>query len=139
MAALAQWPRREHVNSQLAIQALKPGKNLEKLGQDESIGLLENLQRIWATFYASFDAAAEVGDRQAVSLLAAGLHENLRLAASSAGELQKNSPTSVTNIVLSPAYLELRAALLQALRPFPDAAQAVVAAFHRAEAGLVGR
>src|SRR5215469_12579726 len=57
----------EHVKSQLAIQALKPGETLEKLVQDESIGLLENLQRIRATLYASFDAAAEVGDRQAVS------------------------------------------------------------------------
>jgi len=128
----------EYVKSQLAIQALKPGETLEKLVQDESIGLLENLQRIRATLYASFDAAAEVGDRQAVSLLAARLHENLRLAATSTGELQKNSPTSVTNIVLSPAYLDLRAALLGALRPFPDAVRAVVAAFQRAEVGLSG-
>ena len=126
----------EHVKSQLAIRALRPGETLDKLVQDESIGLLENLQRIRATLYASFDAAAEVGDRQAVALLAARLHENLRLAATSTGELQKNSPTSVTNIVLSPAYLDLRAALLRALRPYPDAARAVVAAFHRAEAGL---
>jgi hypothetical protein len=128
----------EHVKSQLAIHALKPGETLEKLVQDESIGLLENLQRIRGTLYASFDSAAEVGDRQAVSLIAARLHENLRLAATSTGELQKNSPTSVTNIVLSPAYLDLRAALLRALRPYPDAARAVVAAFHRAEAGLAG-
>src|SRR5262249_35903929 len=71
----------EHVKSQLAIHALKPGETLDKLVQDESIGLLENLQRIRATLYASFDAAAEVGDRQAVALLAARLHENLRLAA----------------------------------------------------------
>src|SRR5215813_5402800 len=105
----------EHVKSQLAIRALKPGETLEKLMQDESIGLLENLQRIRATLYASFDAAAEVGDRQAVALLAARLHENLRLAATSTGELQRNSPTSLTNIVLSPAYLDLRAALLRAL------------------------
>ena len=88
--------------------------------------------------YASFDAAAEVGDRQAVSLLAARLHDNLRLAATSTGELQKNTPTSVTNIVVLPAYLDLRAALLRALRPYPDAARAVVAAFHGAEAGRVG-
>jgi hypothetical protein len=58
----------EHVKSQPAIRALKPGEILERPMQDESIDLLENLQRIRATLYASFDAAAEVGDRQAVSL-----------------------------------------------------------------------
>src|SRR5262249_55260588 len=128
----------EHVKSQLAVQALKPGETLEKLVRDESIGLLENLQRIRATLYASFDAAAEVGDRQAVALLAAWPHETLRWPATSPGGLQKNSPPGVKNFVLSPAYLDLRAALLQALRPYPDAARAVVAAFHRAEAGLAG-
>jgi hypothetical protein len=40
--------------------------------------------------YASFDAAAEVCDRQAVALLAARLHDNLRLAATSTGDCKKN-------------------------------------------------
>jgi hypothetical protein len=127
----------KHIKNQLTIESLKPGVTLEKLVQDESIGLLENLQRIRAVLYAQFDTAAEVGDRQTVAVIAARLHENLRMAATSTGELQKNSPTSVTNILLAPAYLDLRAGLLQALRAFPDAARAVADVFCRAEAPLI--
>jgi hypothetical protein len=126
-----------HIKSQLAIDALKPGATLEKLVEDESIGLLENLQRIRTVLFSQFDSAAEVGDRQVVALLATRLHENLRMAATSTGELQKHAPTSITNILLSPSYLDLRAALLRVLRSFPDAARAVAEVFHRSEAPLI--
>jgi hypothetical protein len=127
----------EHVRSQLAVDSLKPGATLEKLVRDESIGLLENLQRIRGILYSQFDLAAEIGDRQTVALLAARLHENLRMAATSTGELQKHAPTSVNNLLLSPPYLDLRAGLLRALRAFPDAARAVADAFRRAEAPFI--
>src|SRR5215472_16545033 len=115
----------EHVKADLAIKALKPGAELEKLVTDESIGLLENLQRIRATLYAQFDANAEVGDRQSVAILAARLHENLSLGARSTGELQKHASGSVVNILMAPAYLDLRAALLGTLRRYPAASRAV--------------
>jgi hypothetical protein len=127
----------EHVRASLAIKALKPGAELEKLVTDESVGLLENLQRIRATLYAQFDAAGEVGDRNAVAMLSARLHENLSLAARSTGELQKHAPGNVVNILMAPAYLDLRAALLRTLRPFPDAARAVAEAFRRVEAPMI--
>jgi hypothetical protein len=127
----------EHVRAGLAIKALKPGAELEKLVTDESIGLLENLQRIRATLYGQFDAAADVGDRQSVAMLAARLHENLSIAARSTGELQKRMPGSVVNILMAPAYLDLRSALLRALRPYPDASRAVAEAFRRIEAPVV--
>jgi hypothetical protein len=127
----------EHVKATLAVKALKPGAELEKLVTDESIGLLENLQRARAVLWAQFDAAAEVGDRQAVAVLASRIHENLRLAATSTGELQKHAPASVTNIVLSPAYLDLRGALVCALRQYPEAARAVAEAFRRIEAPML--
>jgi hypothetical protein len=127
----------DHVKTALAVKALRPAASLETLITDESVGLLENLQRIRAQLYAQFDAACEAGDRVSVASLSTRLHENLRLAATSTGELQKNAPASVTNIVLSPAYLDLRAALLRALRQHPEAAAAVGAAFHRAEAPLL--
>jgi hypothetical protein len=127
----------EHVRASLAIKALKPGAELEKLVTDESIGLLENLQRIRATLYGQFDAAADVGDRQSVAMLAARLHENLSIAARSTGELQKHTPGSVVNILMAPAYLDLRSALLQALRPYPEASRAVAEAFRRIEAPVI--
>ena len=127
----------DHVKAALVLKALKPGADLEKLVTDESIGLLENLQRIRATLYGQFDAAAEAGDRHNVGVLAARLHENLRIAATSTGELQKHAPTNVTNILMAPAYLDLRSSLLGALRRFPEAARAVAEVFRRSEAPLI--
>ena len=127
----------DHVKSTLAIKALKPGAELAELITDESTGLLENLQRIRAVLYGAFDAAAECGDRVSVASLSARLHENLRIAATSTGELQKHARGNVTNILLAPAYLDLRGALLMALRQYPAASAAVSAAFRRVEAPLL--
>jgi hypothetical protein len=122
-------------------KVLKPGEDLQKLVTDESIGLLENLQRIRGILYSQFDAAAEASDRGAVASLATRLHENLRMAATKTGELEQHVKlNNVTNIILSPAYLELRTMLLAALRRHPEAAGAVVEAFRRVEvqSGLLG-
>jgi hypothetical protein len=131
----------ETVKAACMLKALKPGETIEKLVTDENIGLLENLQRIRAILYSNFDAAHEAGDRHAVSALANRLHENLKIAALKTGELEKTiTSASITNVILSPAYLELRGALLLALRRYPEAAEAVVAAFRRVElnSGLLG-
>ena len=122
-------------------KSVKPGIPLEVLVQDETIGLLENLKRVRAVLYKQFDAAAEAGDRAGVGLLSSRLHENLRMAATKTGELEQHAKISVTNIVASPSYLDLRAALLQALRPYPEATRAVSAAFRRVEerSGLTGQ
>ena len=127
----------QHVKATLSVQALKPGAELEKLVVDESLGLLQHLQRVRATLYAQFDSAAETGNHQACAMLANQLHRNLQLAATSTGELQKHSPTSVMNVLLAPAYLDLRSGLLRALRAFPEAAAAVAAVFRHAEAPVI--
>jgi hypothetical protein len=119
---------------QLAV--LKPGAPVEQLDQlvtEENIGLLSHLQRVRAGLYVLYDAAVAAGDRHHGPMIAAALHNNLRISAIRTGELQANSPTSVTNIYLSPEYLRLRKRLLAALRPFPEAALAVAAAFEMVE------
>jgi hypothetical protein len=129
------------VKAAVVARTLKPGETIEKLVTDENIGLLENLQRIRAILYSQFDAAAETGDRAAVASLATRLHENLRMAATKTGELEQSvKSTNITNVILSPVYLELRGALLQALRRYPEATEAVVAAFRVVEmrSGLLG-
>jgi len=131
----------ETVRAAVLVKALKPGETIEKLVTDENIGLLENLQRIRAILYSQFDAAAVTGDRAAVANLATRLHENLRMAATKTSELEHTvKATNITNVILSPAYLELRHALLTALRRYPEATEAVVAAFRGVElrSGLLG-
>jgi hypothetical protein len=141
-AAMRHW--REHVPTHVKAAAiakvLKPGETVQKLLDDENVGLLENLQRIRGTLYLQFDAAAEVGDRAGVATLATRLHENLRMAALKTGELQQHASTSVTNIVLSADYLRLRGLLLSTLRAYPEASQAVASAFRQIEdrSGLTG-
>jgi hypothetical protein len=136
------WQRHvpPHVKGAAMTHALKPGAELEQLVTDESIGLLQHLQRIRQTLYVRFDASAEAGDSGTVAILARALHENLKVAAQKTGELQQHAKTSVTNIVLSTDYLQLRAALLAALRAHPEAARAVAVAFRRVEdrSGLTG-
>jgi len=130
----------EAVKAAAAVKALKPGETIEKLVTDENIGLLENLQRIRAILYSQFDAAAEAGDRASVAALATRLHENLRMAATKTGELEKHvTSTNITNVILSPAYLELRGLLMAVLRRYPDAEEAVIAAFRSVEmqSGLI--
>jgi hypothetical protein len=129
------------VKAAALAKALKPGVEVEKLLDDENAGLLAHLQRIRGVLFDQFDAAAEAGDRHGVSMLSARLHDNLRLGAQKTGELQAHAPkTSITNVVLSPAYLDLRGRLLLALRRYPDAAHAVADAFRAVEAqtGLTG-
>jgi hypothetical protein len=131
----------DELKAAIAAESVKPGVELEKLVVDEDIGLLENLKRVRGVLWKQFDAAAEAGDRAGVGLMSSRLHENLRMAATKTGELQQHAKISVTNVVLSESYLELRAALLQALRPYPEAARAVSAAFRRVEerSGLTGQ
>lgn len=117
-------------------KSLKPGIALETLVLDENTGLLEHLQRIRGVLYSQFDAAAEVGDRSAVATLARQLHENLKIGAEKTGELERFQTTNITNILVSPAYLELRAGILTALRRFPEASQAVIGAFRRVESAM---
>ena len=69
------------------------------------------------------------------------LLQTLRLGAQKTGELAQAGPkTSITNVVLSPVYLELRGKLMMALRQHPEAAKAVAEAFREIDqkTGLLG-
>lgn len=110
---------------------------IEKLIDEENIGLLQHLQRIRAGLYSLFDAAVEVGDGASAAPLAGKLHENLRLAAQKTGELEQTARTSITNFVVSQPYIELRGDLLTILHHHPEAKAAVLAAFAKAERPLI--
>ncbi|HEX3430492.1 MAG TPA: hypothetical protein VHT03_06355 [Rhizomicrobium sp.] len=120
------------VKAATAAKALKPGVELEALLTEESTGLLHHLQNIRQKLYVAFDNAVEAGDRNAISLLAGRLMENLRFLSELTGRLQKYAaPHSVTNIniLASPQFLGLQARLVQTLAPYPEARRAVIAAF----------
>lgn len=62
---------------------------LEQFVADESIGLLDHYRIVRGALYKGFSAAAELGDGNAVALLAGRLHENFRDCGRLTGELQR--------------------------------------------------
>jgi hypothetical protein len=59
------------------------------------------------------------------------LHENLQITGRLLGDLNVGSITQ--NILIQPVHVEMRVALVDALRPFPEAARAVAAVLHQLE------
>ena len=59
------------------------------------------------------------------------LHESLSLTAKLTGELVPHTGVSITNVLLSPDFMRLRAELLRVLARYPEAREEVAAVFRR--------
>jgi hypothetical protein len=66
-----------------------------------------------------------------ISRIAGQLHRNMEIVGRLLGDL--NAGHTTTNILIQPAYVELRVALVGALAAYPDARQAVAAVLHTIE------
>jgi hypothetical protein len=62
---------------------------LEEIVADESLALIDHYRIVRGALYKSFGAVAEVGDGNALALLAGRLHESLRDSGRLTGELQR--------------------------------------------------
>ncbi|SIO49379.1 hypothetical protein SAMN05443247_06433 [Bradyrhizobium erythrophlei] len=117
----------------LAGHALRPAEDLEKLRIDESEGLLSNLAAQRARLLLAQDAALEIEQFGLVAQLASGIHRNLELVGKYLGEFASHSTQTTISILITPEYLDLRAALLRALQPYGEARRAVAATLHQVE------
>lgn len=116
------------------ISAQKPSEiDLEALQASESEGLLAQLVAQRARLQAHGELALDLGDVRGCVAVEGAVTANLTLVAKLLGQLVQVHDVRHTSLLISPDYLKLRAALVQALRPFPDAARAVGAALHRLE------
>jgi hypothetical protein len=106
--------------------------DLDKLRETESQSLLANLVALRHRLFASLDVAEEAGDGNMISRIASQLHRNLEVTGKLIGDLNVGA-TTITNVLLMPAYVELRVGLVEALGPFPDARIAVAQVLHRLE------
>ena len=133
--ALCRYRKRlpPHLKAALLAQSLKPEVDLEALRVTESEGLLVHLAAQRARLLLWQDAAASSEQFQVASAISAQIHRNLELVGKLLGELTQHHRVTSVSMMVSPEYLELRAALLRALQPFPDARAAVVDAIHRLE------
>ena len=133
----AAWRHKKHLPPQLkaalAAHALRPAEDLDKLRTEESEGILGNLAAQRARLLISQDAALEAEQFGLVAQLAGGLHRNIELTGKYLGEFASYSTQTTISILVTPEYLDLRAALLRALQPYAEARRAVAEALHSVE------
>jgi hypothetical protein len=120
----------------LAGHTLRPGIDLEKLGIEESEGLLQNLAYQRAKLLLVQDLAVENHEPGIVAQLSAQIHRNLQLVGQFLGAFAEHQLTANISILIQPEYLRLRQVLVQSLQPFPDAKRTVATALHKLEAEM---
>jgi hypothetical protein len=107
--------------------------DLDRLRETESQSLLVHLINLRGRLFSALDVGEEFGDANMVSRVAAQLHHNLEITARLLGDLHPGGSTTINNVLVMPAYVELRVDLMDALRAYPEAGRAVAAVLHRNE------
>jgi hypothetical protein len=113
---------------------LKAGADLERLRLDESEALLQNIATQRARLLLMQDSAMDAGDHNTAALLAGRILQSIELAGKYLGEFAQHQIRTTVSVLISPEYLEFRAALIRALASYPDARRAVALALHAIEA-----
>jgi hypothetical protein len=116
------------------LSAQKPSEiDLDALRTAESEGLLANLVAQRARLMQQAEFALDHGDVRGSVAAENAITSNLKLVGTLLGQLVNLHDHRHASITLTPDYLRMRAALVSALRPYPDAARAVSAALHGLE------
>jgi hypothetical protein len=116
------------------LTAQRPSEiDLEALQASESEGLLSQLVHQRARLQTHVAMAVDYGDVKAAISAEGAITSNLQLVSRLLGMIVQRHDVRSTSILISSDYLQLRQVIVQALRPFPEAAQAVGAALHRLE------
>jgi hypothetical protein len=103
--------------------------DLEAMVADESLALIDHYRIVRGALYKGLGAASEVGDNNALALLAARLHENFRDCGRLTGELQRGPLLNIqNNVLVNPDYTKAIARIVSAVAPYPEARGAVIAA-----------
>jgi len=126
---------RSHLPAQLRAKLLvgpDTDIDLDKLRETEGQSLLANLIALRGRLFASLDVAEEAGDGNMLARVAGQLHRNLEITGELVGSLSSGA-TTINNILVQPQYVEMRISLVDALRPFPEAAHAVARVLHSIE------
>ncbi len=105
----------EHIPAHLV-----KAKEAEEVTQADT--LLEQVRALQTRALSILDRADHSGDLKTALSAIREARSNLELLGKLAGELQQEG---TVNITVSPEWLTLRATVISALHPYPDAAQAV--------------
>lgn len=116
------------------LTAQKPSAiDLEALQASESEGLLSQLVMQRARLQGHSEMALDLGDVRAAVAVEGAITSNLTLVAKLLGQLVQHHEVKRTSILVSADYLQLRATIVSAVRPYPEAARTVAAALHALE------
>lgn len=107
--------------------------DIEAIKRLESESLLQNLVAERARLQRIADKAEDIGNYQDATRASTALVRVLELLAKYLGELRIGNTTINNNFLISPDWVDLRRVIATALRPFPDAQRAVVAAIRQHE------
>jgi len=127
--------RKGHIPPQLRAKLIAGPDtdiDLNKLRETESQSLLANLVALRHRLFAALDVAEENGDGFMLTRVSSQLHVNLETTGKLLGDLGVGS-TTINNVLVMPAYVELRVELVKALGPYPQAREAVAAVLHQLE------
>ena len=116
----------------LATKVLAREGDMRRILLEEGTGVVEVLKAIRGPLFGMFLAAVDLGDEKAATALSGRLHESLSLTAKLTGELVPHAGVSITNVLLSPDFMRLRAELVRVLARHPEAREEVAAVFRRA-------
>jgi hypothetical protein len=108
------------------LSATKPTTiDLAALQVTESEGLLHAVAAQRARLHNLAETAAGFGDIKGAVAAENSIQGNLALVAKLLGQLTTRIDVRHSSVLLTPDYLKLRSVLVQALKPYPQAAQAV--------------
>jgi hypothetical protein len=129
--------RRLHMSPQLIAaiaMAQRPSVvDLEQLQRSESEGLIGSLVSQRARLQMLSEMAFEAGEVSAGVAVERAITGSLELTSRLLGMIIQRHDVRTMNILISADYLQLRGAIIGALRPFPEAARAVGAALAQLE------
>jgi hypothetical protein len=115
------------------VKRLRSEADLESLRVDESRGILVDLAQQRARLLLVQDALMAAGDHRKTIFASQAIQRNIQLVGRYLGEFAAVSVQQTVSVLITPQYLDLRAALLRALKPYPEAAKAVAQALHETE------
>jgi hypothetical protein len=129
--------RRLHMSAQLvaaiAMAAHPSAVDLEQLERSESEGLLGALVGQRARLQLLSELAFEQGEISAATSVERAITQSLELTSRLLGMIVQRHDVRSTSILISGDYLALRAAIIGALKPYPEASRAVGAALAQLE------
>jgi len=99
--------------------------NLHELKARESERLLANAVEIRRRLYENAESAERAGDHKAATLSYGVILKSLELIGRLLDQFKGHERSVVNQLIVSPDYIRLRAALIGALAPYPEARAAV--------------